>query len=205
MTYDITGTHIYSHTDAHGCTQVDTLYLTIHEMSGNIDLAISFNSICDGEPNGSIVVTSPVGDGYLYSIDGVTFKESPTFTGLGAQSYHVYVKDRYGCMADAIAEVSDEDFDVDALAVVPCEGGDISLSADIFTMGSVTFSWTSTNGFTSIEQNPVIENATSADNGTYTVTVTESATGCSSSSSVVVAVKLPSTGETSATACDNFV
>jgi len=66
-----------------------------------------------------------------------------------------------------------------------CEGATISLSTP--TVASATYAWTGPNGFTSTDQNPTRTNATSADGGTYSVTVTVN--GCPSAAgttSVVV-------------------
>lgn len=66
-----------------------------------------------------------------------------------------------------------------------CEGETIELSAD--ASNGVTFNWTGPNGFSSNEQNPIIENAAVENDGVYELTVTLGA--CSSSPvSVNVAV-----------------
>lgn len=57
-----------------------------------------------------------------------------------------------------------------------CEGDNINLNATGIAGG--TYSWTGPNGFTSTDQNPVIPNATAANDGSYTLTVT--ANGCPS-------------------------
>jgi hypothetical protein len=57
-----------------------------------------------------------------------------------------------------------------------CEGGTIALSTP--TVSGATYSWTGPNGFTSSAQNPTRSNATTADAGTYSVTIT--VTGCTS-------------------------
>ncbi|RZJ68957.1 gliding motility-associated C-terminal domain-containing protein [Flavobacterium sp.] len=48
-----------------------------------------------------------------------------------------------------------------------CQQGDLNLQAS--TVAGATYQWTGPNGFTSSDQNPVIPNATSANNGTYSV------------------------------------
>ncbi len=48
-----------------------------------------------------------------------------------------------------------------------CQQGDLNLLAT--TISGATYQWTGPNGFTSSEQNPIIANATSANNGTYSV------------------------------------
>ncbi|MCZ8357569.1 MAG: fibronectin type III domain-containing protein, partial [Microcystis sp. LE19-388.1G] len=48
-----------------------------------------------------------------------------------------------------------------------------------FTPFALSYAWTGPNGFTSTDQNPTIASATTAASGTYTVTVTNTTTGCS--------------------------
>jgi len=51
-----------------------------------------------------------------------------------------------------------------------CEGATISLSTA--TVAGASYAWTGPNGFTSALQNPTRANATTADAGTYSVTIT---------------------------------
>src|SRR5205085_7901062 len=57
-----------------------------------------------------------------------------------------------------------------------CEGATIALST-AFVSGA-TYAWTGPNGFTSAQQNPTRSSATTADAGTYSVTITVN--GCTS-------------------------
>src|SRR5205085_2184896 len=57
-----------------------------------------------------------------------------------------------------------------------CAGATISLSTPL--VAGASYSWTGPNGFTSTLQNPTRANATTADTGTYSVTITVS--GCTS-------------------------
>src|SRR6185503_15054856 len=57
-----------------------------------------------------------------------------------------------------------------------CAGATISLSTA--TVAGATYSWTGPNGFTSSQQNPTRANATTADAGAYSVTITVN--GCAS-------------------------
>src|SRR5206468_9803966 len=65
-----------------------------------------------------------------------------------------------------------------------CEGATIQLFTP--TVASATYSWTGPNGFTSALQNPARANATTADAGTYSVTVTVS--GCTSAAGTTTVV-----------------
>lgn len=57
-----------------------------------------------------------------------------------------------------------------------CVGGSLQLTAA--TIPGATYQWAGPNGFTSTEQNPLIENATAGASGSYTVTATLN--GCTS-------------------------
>jgi hypothetical protein len=73
---------------------------------------------------------------------------------------------------------------VNAIPVTPaasnggpyCAGGTISLSTPL--VSGATYAWSGPNGYNSSQQNPARTNATTADAGTYSVTVTVS--GCTS-------------------------
>jgi len=65
-------------------------------------------------------------------------------------------------------------------------GGTLELSAS----GGVSYSWTGPNGFTSSQQNPIINNITTNAAGLYTVTVT-TASGCSVPASISIEVSNP--------------
>src|SRR5439155_20419806 len=57
-----------------------------------------------------------------------------------------------------------------------CAGSTISLSTP--AVADATYAWTGPNGFTSSQQNPTRASATTADAGTYSVTITVN--GCAS-------------------------
>jgi|GEM_PF-1060811 len=69
----------------------------------------------------------------------------------------------------------------------PCPSGTITLSAVWNSPTSVTFSWAGPGGYTATGQNASVPNASAANNGTYTLTVTD-ATGCSASWDTVVTI-----------------
>jgi hypothetical protein len=72
---------------------------------------------------------------------------------------------------------------------ISCSGSSsVTLSGSSPTSG-VSYSWTGPNNFTSTAQNPVVTIA-----GTYNLTVTNQATGCSSTASVIVPMSTSSTG-----------
>jgi len=66
-----------------------------------------------------------------------------------------------------------------------CAGQTLNLST---ASTGMNYSWTGPNGFSSNLQNPSIPNATTAASGTYTLTVTDPGTGCSSFDTMNVTV-----------------
>ncbi len=50
-----------------------------------------------GQSLGAITVTSPIGSGFTYSIDGTTFQASPVFFNLAEGNYTVTTKNSIGC------------------------------------------------------------------------------------------------------------
>ena len=65
-----------------------------------------------------------------------------------------------------------------------CAGGALQLSAN--TIGGASYFWNGPNGFTSVLEDPTITNAATTASGNYSLTIT--ANGCSSSSSIAVTV-----------------
>jgi|GEM_PF-2442002 gliding motility-associated-like protein len=108
-----------------------------------------------------------------------------TITGLSAGNYTaIAVTSILGCTSNAASTTL-----TDPAAPTPvasslgdiCSGNTLSLSTT--APAGATFVWTGPNGFTSAQQNPVINSATYADSGLYNVVVT--VVGCTGSSSIV--------------------
>lgn len=70
-----------------------------------------------------------------------------------------------------------------------CVGSSLSLMAN----GGVTYQWQGPNGFVSIEQNPIIDNVSIINGGSYVVTVTD-ANGCSGTAMTNIIINLPASG-----------
>ncbi|MFO8086488.1 MAG: PKD domain-containing protein [Bacteroidales bacterium] len=103
-----------------------------------------------------------------------------------SQTYTLTVTSPYGCTStDDVtitvepAPVADAGTDVDI-----CQGSAVTLDGSGSTGSNLSYSWSSTSGFTSSQQNP---SDTPNDTTTYTLTVTDQY-GCTSSSTVTVSV-----------------
>ena len=181
------GTYSVTVTDANGCQNNTSVTVTTLSVPTAPTATTENNTSCTS-PNGSITVTNPVGAGYTYSIGG-DFQSAATFSNISAGTYTLTVKNTNGCTSTSPVEVEAIGNSVNATASAntPCAGGTIQLTGTSTTEG-VSFAWTGPNGYTSAQQNPQISNATSDNAGTYTLTVTETATNCTKTASVNVTV-----------------
>ena len=129
---------------------------------------------CSGSPTGSLVITATSGSGSSLEYskdDGATWQTSNTFSGVAVGTYPVKVKDACGNITSYNASVVAATAIAASASPSPiCEGQNLQLGVN--AVGATSYSWTGPNGFTSSLQNPIINNATVAASGIYTVTVT---------------------------------
>lgn len=125
------------------------------------------------------------------NISGVTTASltiNPTSLSDAALDYNVVVSGT--CLPNDISNNASLAFNTSPVANASsnspvCSGSSINLSSALVTGG--TYSWTSSTGFTSSLQNPVIVSSSTLDAGTYSLTVSDG-TCTSSVSSVLVVV-----------------
>lgn len=99
------GSHIVTITDNGAC--IFTLPFTISEPE-EIDFTVSSTETsCFGGSDGTVTIANVTGGvgTYEYSIDGVIYQTSPTFTGLAAGMYNAYVIDTNLCVISYPIEV----------------------------------------------------------------------------------------------------
>lgn len=114
-------------------------------------------------------------------------------TANAAGAYIVTVTDNNGCTASATTTIqvsSNSAPTVTASSNTPvCEGASIALSANPVggTGNGYQFQWAGPNNYIGVGQNPLVFTATLANNGNYTVTVTDNA-GCSGTGNTNVVV-----------------
>jgi len=93
------GNYTITAKDANNCTQV-TSAISIAQPSAALAISgiVKNNPLCNGNANGSLVVTVTGGTApYQYSIDGTNFLSASTISGLVAGNYLVTVKDANNC------------------------------------------------------------------------------------------------------------
>lgn len=171
-------TYFISVKDGAGCT--DVLSKTIVDANGPVINSIGFTDVaCNDGNDGSIVVNSVTGGTgvLLYSINAQNWYASPSFTGLTAGSYTIYVKDANGCIGTETMVIQEPNPFAITKTVqnVTCHGGNNG-SATIFAAGgSGALAYSVDNGQTFQSSN--IFNGLTA--GIYKVIVRDAA-GCSS-------------------------
>ena len=148
VTYTESGTHYFEHPDAHGCTQVDTLYLTINN---------PVNTVTTEESCGN----------YTWAANGQTYYASGEYT----YSH----QDANGCTQ------------VDTLRLTILQGSS-AVVANTICASELPYEW---NGVT----------FTAA--GMQTATI-EAANGCDSVITMVLMVNTPVNTESSAAACESY-
>ncbi len=177
------GSHIVTITDNGAC--IFTLPFTINEPD-EIQFTVSSTEIsCFGGSDGTVTienVTGGVGT-YEYSIDGVAYQASPTFTGLSVGMYDAYVMDTNGCVISVPVEVFeptpvDFDFLVNDLTCFANNSGVIQLSA---SGGNGGYTYSNDNGATFQAGSTFFGLAA----GNYDIVV-QDVTGCTASGVVVV-------------------
>ncbi|MCC6726980.1 MAG: gliding motility-associated C-terminal domain-containing protein [Saprospiraceae bacterium] len=172
ITISASGTYTVTVTDAASCTAIGTVNVTSVSSVTAIDAVITPQNSCL-TPNGAIDITvSPLGT-YLYNwSNGQTV---PDVSGLVGEHYTITVTDVSGCSATATFTVPDNTipplFDV---SNSPCTcmqpDGNIDLQMQN-PAGNYSFIWSS---------GQTTEDVFQIFPGTYTVTITDDDTGCTS-------------------------
>lgn len=132
------GTYTITVQDSKGCTE--TVTATISQPDPLTAPAPTPTSIsCNGGNDGTITVTGVTGGngGYSYSINGIDFSSSNSFTGLTAGTYTVTIKDSKDCKIEKSVVVTQPpvlSMAAPVITPVSCSGG----SDGIITAGAVT-------------------------------------------------------------------
>src|SRR5690554_5942419 len=184
------GTYTLTVESADGCINTTTLNVVVNE-NPTATLPADFN-VCEDAPlTFTTTVTGGAGPySYAWTKDGNPIGESTATisvpnAALGdAGVYEVTVTDANGCGA-ASASISIGVNESPVIGAVSnegpaCEGESIQLSSSGVTgVGILSYAWTGPNGYSSSDENPLIDPVTLADAGDYTLVVSDES-GCSS-------------------------
>ncbi len=168
------GTYSVLATDAIGCQQTTTAIITVNPLP---IVSITGASVCAGQ---NLNLGATGGNTYAWTgPNGFTSNLQnpviPNATPAMAGIYQVTATSVNGCLRSLVS----------AVIVNAAPSGTVSTNAPIcefgklqlFAGGSVSYSWTGPNGFTSNSQNPQINSASGSASGIYIVTIKD-AIGC---------------------------
>jgi uncharacterized protein (TIGR02145 family) len=98
----MSGDFVFHRSTVNGCDSTVILHLVINELS--VTVASVTDEICGND--GSVTVTATGKAPYEYSLDGVTFQSTPTFTGLASGNHTITARDANGCTATTTAVIT---------------------------------------------------------------------------------------------------
>jgi len=181
------GTYSVTAKSAEGCISTPKSVVINAQPATPAAPALALKQPACGETTGTITVTSPLGD-LMYSINGTDYQASPVFTGLLPGTYTVTVKNTQ-CVSAATPAVINKGGVIPNVQagpdmVIGCSIQQVTLEGSSTSEG-VTFAWVASNGGHIVSgadtPKPLVNAA-----GTYTLTVTDKASGCSATDVALV-------------------
>jgi hypothetical protein len=170
----VTTTYILTITDVVGCSDIDTVVVTVISLIADAGLN---DTICSGDT--AILIASATGGilpySYLWSTDSIT--DTITVNPVITTTYTVTITDGYGCtdMDSVVVIISQPVADAGPDNTI-CAGGCLLLHAT----GGITYIWSTGDPTDTTTVCPVVDT-------TYTVTVTDEF-GCTDSDDIFITV-----------------
>jgi len=178
------GTYTITTTDNNGCTASAAATITQPAILTAI-ANITSNVNCNGGNNGS--ASSTIGGGtspYTYSWTGGG--TNSTLTGLTVGTYTLNVTDNNGCTGSSSVSITQPttlSVSANTIANVSCNGGDNGNASANPSGGTTPYTYSWSNGSSSVAtSNPT---GAALSSGNYTVTVTDN-NGCTATASVTI-------------------
>jgi gliding motility-associated-like protein len=192
----IPGTYSVSMKNASGCLSAVALVVVNPQPGIPAPAIVNITQTTCTVSTGSLTVVSPTGNGpsgspYQYSIDGITFQTSTSFTGLSPDTYYVYVRDG----ASGCSTKSTGNYVINEPPATPAAPTISSSAAGAVCAGtSVTLTSSESLNNQWYRNGVLISGATAATyttslSGIFTV-ITTNAAGCSSLSSTAQTVTI---------------
>jgi uncharacterized repeat protein (TIGR01451 family) len=194
------GSYSVTVSNASGCTAIKTTSVVVGLCQSpgcnlNGTVVSSLTSVCSG---GSVVLTASasgnVGNvSYVWSGPGLSANSGSSVTAsnlTATTTFTVVLTDgSMGCSVSKTVSVVVNPLPGNAVASssTVCSNGVASI--ELTSSGGNTYLWKGPNGYSSTLQNPVINNATATNNGSYSVTVSN-ASGCTAVKTTSVIVGL---------------
>ncbi|HLP51180.1 MAG TPA: gliding motility-associated C-terminal domain-containing protein [Chitinophagales bacterium] len=180
------GTYTVLVTDDNGCTSTSSVFLdTAYAVYASL---VSQTPVsCFGGVDGTVTVELTGGvPPYSYSINGVQFVPSSTFTGLASGNYVITLRDSKGCtdfVNVTITQPAQLTAQLDSVMTIGCNGASSGGIYITVTGGNPAYSFLWSNG-------AVTEDITGLVAGTYNVAITDSK-GCTTSVGATLSQPLP--------------
>ncbi|MGZ3941734.1 MAG: PKD domain-containing protein, partial [Bacteroidia bacterium] len=177
------GTYVLVVTDANGCQAITTTTVVVNPLP---IVTANGSTVCT---NATIDLTSGGGTGYTWNGPGgftsnIQNPSIPNAQPSMSGTYTVTVTDVNGCVNTNTTNVTvNLSVIVTAGSNTPCQGFPLDLTSN----GGISWSWNGPGGFTSNMQNPTLASATTAMDGTYSVTATD-INGCVGSATINITV-----------------
>ena len=173
------GDYVVSAKNSTGCTGTKAVTIGSADPCSGVTVTVSTTLVnpSNNLSNGSITASAAGGSGFTYSLNGGTYQNSGSFTGLAAGTYTVTAKNSNGCIGVKQVTLGSTD---------PCAGVTVTVTATLVnpsnnqSNGSITASATGGSGFTYSLNGGAYQSSgsfTGLAAGTYTVTAKNS-TGC---------------------------
>ncbi|WP_297332187.1 gliding motility-associated C-terminal domain-containing protein [Flavobacterium sp.] len=175
------GTYTVTVQNALGCISV-TAPIVINEAPVIPDVATTVVTQPTCTTSGIIEVTAPVGAGYTYSVDGMDFQATTTFSGLAPGTYTIIVSHIDGCTSETA------DIIINPAPAGPAVATTTVTQATCTTGGSITVTAPLGAGLEYSINGTDFQTGTTFNNvvaGTYTVTV-QNPDGCTSETADIV-------------------
>ncbi len=183
------GTYTVTVTDANACVSTATTDVIVNDLP--IVDASSNSPVCDGN---ELILTANGGTDYIWEGPNsfTSSEQNPIINPvslLTAGTYSVTVTDANGCVSTTSTDVIINELPIVTISSNSpvCAESTILLFAD----GGLSYEWSGPNSFSSSEQNPSIENASAANAGIYTVTITDGNACMNTNTSEIFINELP--------------
>ncbi|HLC82208.1 MAG TPA: T9SS type A sorting domain-containing protein, partial [Bacteroidia bacterium] len=174
----VTTTYVVAITNGNGCTDNDTIVVTVVPLPSPSITPSGPTSFCTG---GSVILTSAAASSYLWSTGASDTLQSITVSTSG--TYTVTVSNGIGCTATATQLVTV--FGLPPIDAGPNDSTCLSTNANLLATGGVSYVWTPSASLS----DPNIANPVAGPTVTTTYTVVGTASGgCTNTDSVTIYV-----------------
>ena len=161
----------------------------------HVDISPLNPSVCAGGSSSTTLTATASGGDAPYNFVWSGGQTSQSINVNTAATYNISVTDTRGCLPSVQSIMVSET----PLPTPPnitsnsplCAGTNLNLFAS--TIAGATYSWTGPNGFTSNQQNPIINNVSSANAGIYSVTVIVGSCNSIPASTIITVNAIPPT------------